>query len=129
MPVLNALNWFEIPANDFERATAFYEGLLGHTFHRETFGGLVNAMFPYQSGAGVGGSVVAAPYAKAGADGPVVYLHMPSVAALDTALSKVEALGGQIVMPKTALGPIGFMALIRDTEGNRLGLHYIAMGQ
>ena len=36
---MNAINWFEIPAADYERAVAFYEGLLGAALHREDMGG------------------------------------------------------------------------------------------
>ena len=31
--------------------------------------------------------------------------------------------GGKVVMPKTDIGPPGFIALVRDTEGNVVGLH------
>mgnify|MGYP000491076429 CR=1 FL=1 len=33
------------------------------------------------------------------------------------------AAGGTVVTPKTSLGPIGFIAVLDDTEGNRVGLH------
>ena len=40
------------------------------------------------------------------------------------ALGKVEAAGGKVAMPKTAISPeIGFMAFFIDSEGNRVGLH------
>ena len=39
-------------------------------------------------------------------------------------LARVEAAGGQIVAPKSALPPgMGFIAHLRDTEGNEVGLH------
>jgi hypothetical protein len=38
-------------------------------------------------------------------------------------LSKVEAAGGKIIMPKTSIGNNGFMAHIADTEGNKIALH------
>lgn len=38
-------------------------------------------------------------------------------------LSKVEAAGGRILLPKTAIGANGFMAHFTDTEGNKVGLH------
>ena len=29
----NAINWFEIPVKDFEKAKAFYETILGEVMH------------------------------------------------------------------------------------------------
>jgi predicted enzyme related to lactoylglutathione lyase len=38
----------------------------------------------------------------------------------------VEAAGGQIIVPKTQITPeYGYMAVIIDTEGNRIGLHAV----
>jgi len=41
---------------------------------------------------------------------------------LQTVLDKVEPAGGKIITPKTRI-PAGFIAIILDTEGNRVGLH------
>ena len=42
----------------------------------------------------------------------------------ETVLARVEAAGGRIVAPKSALPPgMGFIAHLRDTEGNEVGLH------
>jgi len=41
-------------------------------------------------------------------------------------LDKVEAAGGNILVPKTEISPEhGYMAVILDTEGNRIALHAI----
>jgi predicted enzyme related to lactoylglutathione lyase len=42
---------------------------------------------------------------------------------LSVPLSKVEAAGGKILLPKTSIGSNGFMAHIIDTEGNKIALH------
>jgi predicted enzyme related to lactoylglutathione lyase len=42
---------------------------------------------------------------------------------LDETLGRVEKAGGKIVMPKTDIGPPGFIAIVRDSEGNSVGLH------
>jgi predicted enzyme related to lactoylglutathione lyase len=120
---MNAVTWFEIPAQDFETAVTFYEKLLQISLQRELFGGMPHAVFPYKEGAGVGGAVAQVPYAKAGSDGVVIYLNVPSLEILDSALAQVEALGGALIMPKTFIGDPGYMALIRDPEGNRVGLN------
>ena len=57
-------------------------------------------------------------------DGPLIYLNgNPD---LQQVLDKVEAAGGQIMVPKTEISPeYGNMAVIIDTEGNRIGLHSV----
>jgi predicted enzyme related to lactoylglutathione lyase len=42
---------------------------------------------------------------------------------LDVVLSKVEQAGGKIILPKTGIGPHGFMAHFEDSEGNKVALH------
>jgi predicted enzyme related to lactoylglutathione lyase len=116
----NAVNWFEIPVNDLDRACTFYEGVLAVSLRRETFQGVPNALFPYQQ-PGVGGALVRDQTRSAAAGGTVVYID--ATAKLDACLDRVSGAGGTVVLPKTAIGPAGFIALVRDTEGNTIGLH------
>jgi predicted enzyme related to lactoylglutathione lyase len=37
--------------------------------------------------------------------------------------ARVEAGGGKLKRPKMSLGEHGFCTLVKDTEGNMLGLH------
>ena len=53
--------------------------------------------------------------------GVIVYLDADGT--LDAGLARVERAGGQVILPKTDIGPPGFIALVRDTEGNLVGLH------
>jgi uncharacterized protein len=57
-------------------------------------------------------------------DGPLVYLNAnPDV---QLVLNKVTAAGGKILVPKTEISPdFGHMAVLIDTEGNRVALHSI----
>ncbi len=123
----NALNWFEIPVADLDRAQAFYEALLDASLKREAMGPETTlAVFPYAQGAGVGGCLFAGTHAPAPSDdGTVVYLDAsPS---LDTVLARVDAAGGRIVVPRTELpAGMGAFAQIVDSEGNRVGLHALA---
>ena len=116
----NALNWFEIPAVDLDRATRFYETLLGQSLKREAFEGMDLAMFPSDE-PGVGGAVVKDARRKPGADGSLVYLD--ATGKLDDCLARTTKAGGAVVVPKTDIGKPGFIALVRDTEGNVIGLH------
>ena len=119
----NAISWFEIPVTDMDRAQRFYETVLGRSLRREDFGGVTLAVFPYDEPA-TGGCLQVNASAAAGS-GIRIYLDcMPSI---DAVLSRVEAAGGRIVAAKSALPPgMGFIAHLRDTEGNEVGLHALA---
>jgi predicted enzyme related to lactoylglutathione lyase len=120
-----ALNWFEIPALDLDRAQAFYEKLLATSLRRETIGPQSLAVFAYDEPA-VGGCLIAGATApQPAANGTIVYLDAsPS---LDAVLARVEAAGGRLVGPKVQLpGDMGAFAHIVDSEGNRVGLHALA---
>jgi predicted enzyme related to lactoylglutathione lyase len=117
----NAISWFELPVQDLARARKFYETLLGAPLKAETFTGMEMAIFPYQNGAGVGGALVKDTRYRPSPDGAIVYLD--TGAGLDGCLKRVEAAGGKVVMPRTDIGDPGFIAMIVDTEGNRVGLH------
>lgn len=115
----NAVTWFELPVRDMERAQRFYETVLGAKLRAELFGGKPNAIFPYA--AGVGGALVQDAHLKPAADGAVVYLNASGQ--LDDCLKRIEAAGGKVLLPRTDIGDPGFIAMMLDTEGNRVGLH------
>ena len=56
-------------------------------------------------------------------EGTLVYLNTHGEAALAEVLARVVPAGGRVMMPKTSIGPQGFIAVIEDTEHNRVGLH------
>lgn len=121
-PTRNAIDWFEIPVRDMDRATAFYEALLATTIRRETIAANTLGVFSYDDNA-TGGCLIAGDGVPAPAqNGTLIYLHAgPS---LDAVLARVESLGGRITTPKVTLpGDMGVFAHIADTEGNRVGLH------
>jgi predicted enzyme related to lactoylglutathione lyase len=116
----NAINWFEIPATDIERATRFYSTVLGIEFvPMPTSSGSELRAFPAQEATG---AIIAGEGSKPSMDGTVVYLNCEND--LDGPLSRVEGAGGKILLPKTDIGQgFGFFAFIADTEGNKVGLH------
>ena len=119
----NAINWFEIPVADLERAQKFYETIFGMQLIPMDLPGLKMRMFPTDDTKGTSGAIIFAPeFYQPSANGTMVYLNgNPD---LQNVLDKVEAAGGTIAMPKTAISPeIGFMAVMMDTEGNRVALH------
>lgn len=118
----NALDWFEIPVRDIDRAQRFYETLLGGALRRETIGDKTLAVFTYDDG-GAGGCLMAGPGTpEPAADGTMVYLN--AAPSLDAVLERVARAGGRVTTPKVQLpGDMGAFAHVVDTEGNRVGLH------
>lgn len=118
----NAINWFEIPATDFERAKKFYETVLNITITEMPFphGKYGILAFDMEKG-GVGGGIMQSEGFNPSKEGTVVYLNGGED--LSVPLARVEGAGGKIIMPKTSIGQNGFMAHIIDTEGNRVAFH------
>ena len=115
----NAINFFEIPSTNFDRAVAFYRSVLEVEFHHEVFMGTPSAMFPAGE-TGVGGAIIFSG-AKPSADGPLIYLNANGN--LNAAVARVERAGGKVLLPVTPIGDPGYIAVILDSEGNRVGLH------
>jgi predicted enzyme related to lactoylglutathione lyase len=119
--MINAINWFEIPAKDFARAKKFYETILGGTVNEMPHPQFKYGMLPGYTEDGVGGGLVQGEGYVPSAGGTIVYLNGKED--LNIALSKVEKAGGKVLLPKTSIGPNGFMAHFLDTEGNKVALH------
>ncbi|HEX6244647.1 MAG TPA: VOC family protein [Polyangiales bacterium] len=117
---MHAIQWFEIPVIDLDRATRFYEGVLGARLRREVFGGSPLALFPSEGKLSVGGCLVKMDGRRPSADGPVVYLVVTD---LGKSLGRLEGVGGELVQASTDIGEHGLIAQVRDTEGNVVGLH------
>ncbi len=122
----NAISWFEIPATDLNRAQKFYEHIFEIKMSVLDLQNIKMRLFPTDDPMGVGGSIVDSGgfHKPSSTDGPLLYLNAnPDV---QNALNKVEAAGGKIMLPKTEISPaFGYMAVILDTEGNRIALHSI----
>jgi predicted enzyme related to lactoylglutathione lyase len=123
----SAISWFEIPSKDIDRATKFYEKILSVSLIPMDMPSIKMRMFPVEDpAADIGGAIVHSDgfHTPSATDGPLIYLNgNPDV---QQVLDKVEAAGGSIMVPKTEISPeYGFMAVIVDTEGNRIGLHSV----
>lgn len=117
----NAINWFEIPTADFDRAKKFYADILGSDIQEMSMGDYRMGMLPAGEG-GIGGAIVAGAGCVPSDNGTLVYLN--AGADLAPILTKIEAAGGTVVMPKTMITEeIGYMATFTDSEGNRVALH------
>jgi predicted enzyme related to lactoylglutathione lyase len=117
----HAINWFEIPAKNFDRAKGFYEAIMGIQMTMP-FPEMKYAMFPADMQNGeIGGSLVEEKGYEPSQTGVLIYLNGGED--LSVPLSRVEAAGGKIIVPKTSIGANGFMAQFTDTEGNRIAFH------
>ena len=120
----NVVGWFEIPVIDMDRAVKFYEQVFGFSLVRHQLGPLEMAWFPWVEGAmGSSGSLVRSEFHRPSGEGVRIYFtaHSGDVA---VEAGRAEAAGGALVMPKTLISEdIGYMAVVRDTEGNRIALH------
>ena len=126
MLLKNAISWFEIPTIDINRAQKFYEAIMDIQMIPLEVASMKMRMFPLEDKMGVGGALVDSGgfHKPSLTDGPVIYLNAnPDV---QIVVDKVEAAGGKIIMAKTEISPeYGYMALITDTEGNRIAFHSI----
>jgi uncharacterized protein len=123
----NAISWFEIGTTNLGRATKFYETIFGITLNPLDMPNIKMRMFPLDDVmTGVGGALVDSGgfHKPSATDGPLIYLNgNPDV---QNVLDKVEAAGGEIMVPKTQISPeYGYMAVFIDTEGNRIALHSV----
>ncbi len=119
----NTLNWFEISVTDMKCATKFYETIFGIEMQQQEMMGMKMAFFPSEPMSGkASGGLVQGPMHKPSADGAKIYLNgNPD---LSNALSKIEAAGGKVMMPKTKISDeLGFLAYFVDSEGNTMALH------
>lgn len=117
----NALNWFEIPMTDSNRAKTFYEAIFQIEMFPMDMMGMSMLMFPSQSPKS-GGALVKSESHIPSKTGSIIYLNgNPD---LQLVLDRIVAAGGTIVMPKTFIdAETGYMAFFIDSEGNNVGLH------
>ena len=108
---------FEIPAENPDRAIAFYQSAFGWQFMKW------EGPQPYWL-------ITTGPKDTPGIDGGMMLRHAPSegtvntlqVPSLEDALAAVTKSGGKITVPKMPIGGIGWLAYCTDTEGNAFGL-------
>ena len=118
----NAINWFDVPTADFDRAVKFYSTILGVEIKVSEHMGQKLGFFPCEGpNEKVGGDLVPPGWGKPSATGTCVYLNCEGK--LDEVIGRVEPSGGKIVRPKMSIGEHGWIAMIQDTEGNTIGLH------
>lgn len=124
----NVITWFEIPVKDTARAKTFYETILDiemvtrqipESDEELTF-------FPYdpnviQATSGrITGVLSRSTHNGPSDKGALIYIN--AYPEIQKVLDKVVPSGGKILTPATRMNA-GLIAVILDTEGNRIGLH------
>ncbi|POY35148.1 VOC family protein [Solitalea longa] len=117
----HAINWFEIPVSDFDRAKKFYSHILAFDMVEMLMGTDRMGFFPSEAGS-VSGAIVSGKNHHPGQSGVYIYLNCGDN--MSDVLNKIAEVGGKIDTPKTIISPeYGYYAFIIDSEGNKIGLH------
>ncbi|HEX2569232.1 MAG TPA: VOC family protein [Polyangia bacterium] len=114
---------FEIHAQDPERAIRFYTDLFGWQFQRWGTNDYWIIVTGPDGQPGINGGLVLrrgdAPGEMQAINAFVCTIEVPQ---LDETLGRMGALGGRMALPKMPVPGVGWLAYIKDTEGNILGL-------
>ncbi len=109
---------FEIPVDDPERGTKFYQKVFGWKINKwdgpEDYWMITTGA---KDEPGIDGAIVRRSLGPAAMT--VNTIDVPSV---DVFTRKVTDAGGKIVMPKTIIPGVGYLAYCADTEGNTFGM-------
>jgi predicted enzyme related to lactoylglutathione lyase len=117
----NQVGWFEIPVTDMKRAIGFYQHLFGVQLEEHAMGPAQMAWFPMKENeTGSAGSLVQGPGYTPSTDGVLIYF---TVANIEDACERATTGGGRVLQEKLNIGEYGFLALLQDTEGNKIGIH------
>lgn len=120
----NPVGWFEIYVDDLARAKTFYQAVFQRPLENlplESDKDMQMCMFAMTAdGTGAAGALVKSPHMGPGTGGTLIYFTCADCA---EEASRVADHGGTVLQRKKSIGEYGFIAMVRDTEGNTLGLH------
>ena len=117
----NLINWFEIPASDFNRAVAFYKAILNVDIEVSEMFGTKMGLFP-TDGTNVSGAIVQGEDYTPSTKGVLAYLNGGND--LQDVLNAVATNQGSIIVPKTQISEeMGYFGIFIDTEGNKMAVH------
>lgn len=106
---------FEIPADQPERAIAFYSGLFNWQFSKWD-GGMPYWIVKTGEGPGIDGGLLPR---HASCQGVVNTIGVDD---LDAKMAAAVSGGGTLALPKTAVPGVGWLAYVVDPEGNTFGM-------
>jgi len=111
--------WFDLPVADLDRATKFYAAMLGIKVSKEKMGSFSFSVLDH--GPDGNGGCLIPNAADVGEKGPLIYLNVDG--RIRDAVKQAGNGGGKVLKAVESIGPHGFRAVIRDSEGNRVALH------
>lgn len=123
----NPIGWVEIPVADLDRAEKFYKDYFGFACQRQpemaghTMSWLPMDMESYGSAA----TLMHGPAYTPSHEGPVLYFTAPGGGSVSAGVAKAEELGIKVIKPTYSIGDHGFVAVLEDTECNRIAIHSI----
>lgn len=117
----NPVRWFEIYVQDMTRAKKFYEDVFQCPLERMKMPDMEMANFPMDAKqTGASGALVKMKDVPSGGNSTLVYFSCTDCAIEEARVAKA---GGSVFKPKVSIGEYGFISLVRDSEGNMIGLH------
>jgi len=119
---MHAINWFEIPTTQLGRAAEFYSAVTGQDMKPTAYQDGQIVVFAGGEGA-VRGALVNDPKLRPG-NGTLVYLNAAGfTGGVTGALERAKKAGGRVIVPRSSIGPMGWIGVFEDSEGNSIGLH------
>jgi len=120
----NNLTHFAIHIDDMERAKIFYDGVFKWGFNSYGRDDFLQIKADKSENGELIGAIQSRKYSPV-PDKIIGFECTIGVENIDETIEKVKTLGGQIVMPKTAIPYVGYIAKFLDTEGNLVcGMQY-----
>jgi len=110
------LVWFEVPAENIQRAQQFYRSLFGWDFTRLPGGKEYWHMNTHSGGGSPDGGMMQKQCPQH------TITNYINVASVDASLARVAELGGKVVVPRTEVPGMGAFGICTDTENNTFGL-------
>ena len=120
----NKLTHFAIHIDDIERAKSFYDKVFDWGFN--SYG--QDDFIQIKADKSENGELIGAMQSRKYSPVPEKIIGLEctiGVESIDGTIEKVKSNGGQVVMPKTAIPYVGYIAKFLDTEGNLIcGMQY-----
>lgn len=120
---MNKVVHFEIPAENMSRAEAFYKEVfdwdivsMPEMHYALVHSGPTDEQGMAQESGFINGGIMPR---KEQFQSPIIIMHVESI---ETKIPEVVAHGGSLVKEKMSIGEHGFVAYVKDTEGNVIGL-------
>ncbi|MHA1907362.1 MAG: VOC family protein [Candidatus Thorarchaeota archaeon] len=114
---MNRVYYFELPVEDFDRASKFYENVFDWKITKqERAGGPYYAVKTGEESPGINGSFFKKEPGWTGISNVI------DVKDIDTAIEKIVELGGEITFAKCVINGVGHLAYFKDKDGNSFGM-------